>query len=129
MIKALKEKWVDGECRHICYVCDVAFGCHFHADICKKRNKMLNEIYESGMSNAKDNLGSKQYDKGWHDCYEFYIGITEKYHGGGLSNISQSELDIMTENLARLVDECVERKMGRGLTKYGNVESTEKKMD
>lgn len=72
IMKALKEKWIDGECRHICYVCDVAFGCHFHADICKKRDKMLNEIYEFGKSNAKDKYNSKLYDKGWHDCYEFY---------------------------------------------------------
>lgn len=79
VIRTLKHKWIDGECRHLCVLCEFAFGCRYHADICKKRDKMLNEAYEFGMANMKDHNDSKQYDKGWMDCYELYKGKANEH--------------------------------------------------
>lgn len=73
IISALKRKWINGECRHICFLCNYAFGCHYHAELCKKRDNMLNTVYEYGMSNMKDMCNSRQYDKGWNDCYKLYV--------------------------------------------------------
>ena len=72
MLKALKRKWIDGDCRHICFLCDVPVTCDLRANICKKLDSMLVEAYDLGESYSKYLKEKEQYDKGWHDCYEFY---------------------------------------------------------
>ena len=71
-MKALKRKWIDGECRHMCFLCDVPVTCDLRANILKKLDSMLPEAYDLGRSYNQFENETKQYDKGWHDCYEFY---------------------------------------------------------